>query len=122
MAPAASLPNCRGGTSPARHAATPSTNALDPLMSVRSRSKNAALGPLDRYWLTSESSASDIATHCQRQVVHAPLRNLELTDHDLDCILASMPDKRVLQRAAYLVVGDFRARRRALQDDRVFTS
>jgi hypothetical protein len=41
----ASRTNWWVGISLLRHAAIPSTNALDPLMSVRSRSKNAALSP-----------------------------------------------------------------------------
>ena len=46
-------PNWPGGTSPARHAATPSTNADEPVISVRSRSKNAALGPVVTYCVTA---------------------------------------------------------------------
>ena len=45
-AEAASRANCRLAMRPAFQAATPNTKVLEPLISVRSRSKNAALGPV----------------------------------------------------------------------------
>ena len=128
-APTASLPNWPGGTSPARHAATPSTKALEPLMRVRSRSKNAALGPLATYCddrvsvsVGRFSDSSDIATHRQCEVVDASLGNLELADYSLNRILAAVALEGEVQSGTDLVVADLATRRRTFQDDHILAA
>ena len=136
-APIASLPNWPGGTRPARHAATPSTNALDPLISVRSRSKKAALGPAEMYcvtagWTTaggvpsefvmSSLLASSMASLRQCQVVHTPLGDLELADHRLRRRPCGCGRRARVEGGPDLVVADLATRRRTLQHDHVLAA
>src|SRR5258705_12372129 len=129
-APTASLPNWPGGTSPARHAATPNTNALEPLMRVRSRSKNAALGPVETYGRSSGgvgsvcvgSDSSDMAPLCKCKVVDAAFGNIELANYSFNRILATVARECQMESRPYLGVADFVTRRRALQHDHVLAA